>query len=61
MYKSHISNAWGCIRENLHIREGQSDSTPLDNYLFTWNNKGVRGYPKFQEGLKIIEGPFIWI
>ena len=35
-------------RENLYNREGQTDSTPVDEYHFTWTTKGVRCNPKFQ-------------
>ena len=34
-------------RELLNI-EGQTESTPVDKYIFTWTTKGVRSYPKFQ-------------
>ena len=37
---------WGLIRRikvlNIYIyREGQTDSTPVDKYLFTWTTKDV--------------------
>ena len=36
------------IRENSNNWEGQTDSTHLNKYNFTWTAKGVRCYPKFQ-------------
>ena len=35
-------------RENLNKIEGQTDSSPVDKYNFTWTTKGVRCYPVFQ-------------
>ena len=35
------------IRENLDDKEGQTDSTPVDKYQFTWTTKGVRCYLEF--------------
>ena len=40
--KSHV---WRDFRENLNDREGQSMSTPVDKYPFTWTTQGVRCYP----------------
>ena len=36
------------VRENLNNREGQTDSTSVDKYYYTWTTKGVRNYPKFK-------------
>ena len=46
------------FRENLCTKEGQTDSTPVDKYRFTWTwtTKGVRCYFKFQ--LWTVEGLF---
>ena len=35
-------------RENLDNREGQTDSRPVEKYIFTWTTKGVRCQAKFQ-------------
>ena len=48
-----LSFFFSCI--NLIDREGKTESTPADNYDFTWTTKGVQCYPKFQT-LYEIEG-----